>query len=97
MCAIICLIGGKDNDADNLRVTVDRLLLLREGLNMASLMAMPDKQSEAMALAVTLAGATVNPAIIEAVKYGILAAWAYVESVLDVRTLLDGGKISLVK
>lgn len=91
------LIGGKDNDADNLRVTVDRLLLLREGLNMASLMAMPDKQSEAMALAVTLAGATVNPAIIEAVKYGVLAAWAYVESVLDVRTLLDGGKISLVK
>ena len=91
------LIGGKDNDADNLRVTVDRLLLVREGLNMASLMAMPDKQSEAMTLAVTLAGATVNPLIIEAVKYGILAAWAYVESVLDVRALLDGDKISLIK
>lgn len=91
------LIGGKDNDADNLRVTVDRLLLVREGLNMASLMAMPDKQAEAMTLAVTLAGATVNPLIIEAVKYGILAAWAYVESVLDVRALLDGDKISLIK
>ena len=38
-----------------------------------------------------------NPAIIEAVKYGILAAWAYVESVLDIRALLDGDKISLIK
>ncbi len=91
------LIGGKDNDADNLRATVDRLLLIREGLNMASLMAMPDKQSEAMTLAVTLAGATVNPLIIETVKYGILASWAYVESILDVRALLDGDKIALIK
>lgn len=91
------LIGGKDNDADNLRVTVDRLLIVREGLNMASLMAMPDKQEQAMALAVTLAGATANPLIIEAVKYGILAAWAYVESVLDVRALLDGDKIAMIK
>ena len=40
-------------------------------------------------------GASVNPAIIEAVKYGILAAWAYVESVLDIRALLDGDKIKI--
>ena len=91
------LIGGKDNDADNLRATVDRLLLIRDGLNMASIMAMPDKLAEAETLAITMAGAFVNPAIIEAVKYGILAAWAYVESVLDIRALLDGDKISLIK
>ena len=91
------LVGGRDNDADNLRVTVDRLLLIRDGLNMASIMSMPDKQAEAEALAIAMAGASVNPAIIEAVKYGILAAWAYVESVLDIRALLDGDKISLIK
>ena len=75
-------------------MTVDRLLLIRDGLNMASIMSMPDKQAEAEALAIAMAGASVNPAIIEAVKYGILAAWAYVESVLDIRALLDGDKIS---
>ena len=91
------LVGGKDNDVDNLRVTVDRLLLIREGLNMASIVSMPDKLAEAEALAIAMAGASVNPAIIEAVKYGILAAWAYVESVLDIRALLDGDKISLIK
>lgn len=91
------LIGGKDNDADNLRATVDRLLAVREGLNMASLMSMPDKLAEAETLAIALAGVTANPVVIEAVKYGILAAWAYVESVLDVRALLDGDQIALIK
>lgn len=91
------LIGGKDNDADNLKAMINRLLLMREPLNMASLMASPSKQAQAESVAVMLAGATVNPLIIEAVKYGILAAWAYVESVLDVRALLDGDKIALVK
>lgn len=91
------LIGGKDTDVDNLKAMVNRLLLTRESLNMASLMASASKQAQASSLAITLAGATANPLIIEAVKYGILAAWAYVESVLDVRALLDGDKIALVK
>ena len=44
-----------------------------------------------------MAGFTVNPAIVEAVKYGLLAGWAYCESVLDLRTLMDGGKIPIIK
>jgi hypothetical protein len=71
--------------------------LLREASNLAYLAADAGKQGEALAAATALAGITANPAIIEAVKWGILAAWAYVESVMDVRTLLDGGKIPLVK
>ena len=70
---------------------------MREPLNMASLTASSQRQSEAMALAVTLAGVSANPAVIEAVKYGILVAWAFAESVLDVRTLLSGGKITMIK
>ncbi len=42
-------------------------------------------------------GVSANPAVIEAVKYGILVAWAFAESVLDVRTLLSGGKITMIK
>ena len=30
-------------------------------------------------------------------KHAILAAWAYAESVSDVRILLDGGHVSLIK
>lgn len=91
------LLAGKSKDKENLKVVVEELLAIREALNMASIAAMPDKQEEAAALALTIAGATVNPLIIEAVKYGILAAWAFVESVLDLRTLLEGGKIAMVK
>lgn len=91
------VLAGKEKDSENLKIVVEELLAIREALNMASIMAMPDKQTEAMTLALTIAGATVNPLIIEAVKYGILAAWAFVESVLDLRTLLAGGKIAMVK
>ena len=91
------LIGGKSKDDENLKIAVHEILAMREALNFASLMASGEKQAEALALATLLAGATVNPAIIEAVKYGILAAWAYAESILDMRTLLQGGKIPMVK
>lgn len=91
------LLAGKAKDSDNLRTVIGELLAIREVLNMASLMASPEKQEEALALALVLVGATLNPIIVEIVKYGILAAWAYVESVLDLRTLLDGGKIPLIK
>ena len=91
------VLGGKRNDADNLKIVVTELLAMREPLNMASLTASSQRQSEAMALAVTLAGVSANPAVIEAVKYGILVAWAFAESVLDVRTLLSGGKITMIK
>jgi len=91
------LLGGKAKDSDNLRLVVMELLGIREALNFASLVASPQKQAEALALATALAGITLNPIIIEVVKYGILAAWAFVESVLDLRTLLAGGKIALFK
>jgi hypothetical protein len=91
------LIGGKASDEENLRIAVKELLALREPLNMASITASSARQSEALSLATAIAGVTANPAIIAAVKYGIIAAWAFVESVLDVRTLLSGGKIAMVK
>jgi hypothetical protein len=91
------LIGGKSSDKENLRLVVKELLALREPLNMASITASSERESEALSLATAIAGITANPVIIEAVKYGIIAAWAFVESVLDVRTLLSGGKIDLIK
>jgi hypothetical protein len=91
------LLCGNNSDVENLKGTVNRLLLLREAANLAYLAMDAEKQSEALAIATALAGITANPAIVEVVKWGILAAWAYAESVMDVRTLLDGGKIPLVK
>lgn len=91
------LIGGKNSDKANLTLVVMEILAIREALNLASLAASEQKQLQAWEMAVLLAGATVNPAIVEAVKWGILAAWAYAESVLDLRTLLQGGKVAVYK
>lgn len=91
------LIGGKNEDSKNLKTAVTEILAIREALNFASIVASPEKQEAALALAMLLAGITVNPLIIEAVKYGILAAWAFVESILDLRALLAGEKVVMMK
>lgn len=91
---ILC---GKDSDQENLKTTVECLLALRETANFCSIAADNKKSATALAVATALAGASANPLIIEAVKTGVIAAWAYAESVLDVRTLLAGEKISFMK
>lgn len=91
------LIGGKDSDKANLTAAVNRLLLLREASNMVYLESSTKKQQEALTIAAAITTAVGQPELTEPVKHAILAAWAYAESLSDVRILLDGGKVSLVK
>lgn len=91
---ILC---GKESDQANLEATIKRLIAFRESQNLISLYKDAGRMAEATSLAIALAGASANPAVIEAVKVSIVAAWAYAESVLDARMLLNGGKISLSK
>lgn len=91
------LICGKNSDSENLKGTVNRLLLLREAVNYLYLQTDETKKAEALATAAALAGVSANPAVISVVKQGILAAWAYAESVCDVKALLSGGKVPLKK
>lgn len=91
------LLCGKESDIDNLRGTVEKLIGIREAANLLYLMTDAAKQSEALSVATMLAGATLNPAVIEVVKIGVLAAWAFIESILDVRALLQGDSIALLK
>ncbi len=88
---------GKASDRENLEGTLLRLFGLREAVNIASLYQDTARMSEAEAFAVAIAGVTANPAVIEAVKVAILAVWAMVESVLDLRLMMEGGKAALIK
>lgn len=91
------IIAGKAGDSDNLKTVIHELILTREAANFIYLQSDYKKKEEALALATAIAGASANPVVITAVKQGLLASWAYCESVLDVRTLLDGDKVPLVK
>lgn len=91
------LIAGKLKDADNLKSVVNRLLLMREGVNYVYLLHDAGKSNEALLLATAIASAFGQPELAEPVKHAILLAWAYAESISDVRVLLDGGKLLPVK
>lgn len=91
------MLAGKPSDRANLRSVVNQLILMREITNLAYLETDKEKQEIALAAATALASAALSPELIPVLKHGILAAWAYAESVADVRLLLDGQKVSLIK
>ncbi len=91
------LLGGKATDEGNLKFVVTRLLLIREGMNYLYCMQNPQMSGQAGSLAVTLTGFLGIPALTSATKHALLLAWAYGESLVDVRVLLDNGKVPLFK
>ncbi len=91
---IIC---GGDTDKENLLSLTTKLLLTRMGLNLVFLLANSSYSGQADALAATLVGWTGLAPLVTAVKLLILAAWAFCESVLDVRALLQGKKVAFYK
>lgn len=91
------ILNGESSDPDNLKETVKSLIMIREIANMGYLIQDQQKCIEAEELAVALMGWSMNPPVVDATKWGILAAWAYSESILDVRALLEGRRIAWIK
>lgn len=91
------ILAGKDTDWQNLEQVAKRLLLWREAANMMYLLSDSAKMAEAQALALALTAVMMLPELAEPVKYTILFAWAYVESLQDVKTLLGGGRVPVLK
>lgn len=91
------ILGGKDSDRANLGAVADKLLILRFVPNYAHLQSSVQKKGEARALAGTLCTLLAVPAITEAAAQAILLAWAFGESAVDIRSLLKGNKVPLIK
>ena len=91
------LIAGKASDRENLEAVVLRLLAMREVQNAEVILTDPTMMGQAYEIALALAGASVNPALVQVVQVAVVAVWALVESILDLRALLDGKKIPMLK
>lgn len=91
------LLAGRDNDRDNLSSVVNRLLIVREASNVGYLLTDSAKQAEMDALAAGVAAVALVPELQPVLKLAILFGWAYLESLQDVRNLLLGGKVPLIK
>lgn len=91
------LIAGKNTDADNLRSFVWRLCNLREMSNAAYLFSDAEKNGEAEMMAAGICTALLVPELTPVLHATILLGWAYAESVCDVKRLMSGGKVPLLK
>lgn len=91
------LIAGNENDTDNLRSVANRICVLREAANAIYLWNDPVKSAEAELAAQAISVVLILPAIAPVLKASIILGWAYAESVYDVKTLLSGGRVPLMK
>lgn len=91
------VIGGKNTDQENLKAVVYRLLAAREAANMMYLLQDSTRQAEIHEMALVICAAIGLPALEGIVSLALQAAWAFGESLMDVRQLLAGGKVPLVK
>ena len=91
------LLMGRKSDRENLEGVCQTIVNLRMAVNYGYLLTDATRRAEAEAMAVTLCSMVLNPQIEPLVKQALLLTWAYGESIVDVRGLLKGGKVPLVK
>lgn len=91
---ILC---GSAGDRENLEKTARRLTAIRFAVNYAYLLTDVGKQSEARATAAVMSALILNPQLAEPLGQVLLLIWAFGESVMDLRSLLKGGKVPFMK
>ncbi len=91
------ILYGTNNDKENLKLSAKKLALIRQISNTLYLWSDIAKVNEVDAAATIIASAVFMPEIQPIVKASLIFAWAYAESIGDLRVLLDGGKIPLMK
>lgn len=88
---------GKESDYENLQSMAWTLLFWREASNMLYLFSNAEKVEQAELLADGLAIILFMPEIRDTLKYSILFAWVFAESISDLSILFDGGRVPLFK
>ena len=91
------LIKGGGLDRENLEEVLEDILQIREAANLLHLFSDSEKQAQADMVAAVVTALLGIPKLQELVKLSILFAWSYAESVKDVRILLEGNRVPLLK
>ncbi|MBQ7679600.1 MAG: hypothetical protein IJT34_07105 [Butyrivibrio sp.] len=91
------MIAGTGSDWRNLETVCRWLMLWREASNFIYLVSDEEMVSQAEALALIASILLFVPELEEVIKWSILFAWSFAESVNDIHILLSGGRVPLVK
>ncbi len=89
--------AGKGSDYKNLEKVVRQIFLWKEAANFIYIMSDSGKLAEAEALALTASIVFAIPELVEVIKMAIVFSWVFAETISDLRILLSGGKVPLVK
>lgn len=91
------LLCGKESDEENLKSTVNQLLMFRFAMNYKYLLSDIQKQEEAETMAAAISLLILNPELEQVIKHVLLILWSFGESVIDIRSLLSGKHTALNK
>ncbi len=91
------LLAGKGSDKENLEIVADKILAIRMAANYTYLMSDEMKKAEAESVAIGICSLLAIPEATQVLQQAMLLAWAYGESVVDLRVLFKGEKVPLAK
>lgn len=91
------IIGGKNNDIDNLSAVVNRIFGIRFAANFLYIHTDSEKCAEAESMATIISIVTFTEELISAYKELILLAWSCAEAINDTKSLLNGNRVALIK
>ncbi len=87
------ILAGKASDEGNLKSTRNRIIAIREAMNIAYINQNPQMSD----LAITMAVLTKSPAAAPATHPALMAAWEFAQRLNDYRLLVHGKKVPLMK
>ena len=92
------LCSGKDSDCDNLASVARRILVIREAANLNTFMGDETRRSAVEAFCAGVCALfSAPPEVAKILETLIIAWWVNYESLTDVRIIMAGGKIPLIK
>ncbi|MCM1099764.1 MAG: DUF5702 domain-containing protein [Clostridium sp.] len=91
------LLIGDESDTDNLKGVVNIIFAIREAANTSYLLSDQEKSAMAEALGSLLASAMGIPEASQVLKFILLFGWAFAESIYDVKCLMAGEEVPLIK
>ena len=91
------MIYGQSSDWGNLEKMAENLLFWREASNMLYLFSCDARCAEAELIAEVVTAIFCVPELADLVKYSLLFAWTFAETISDLNILFSGGRVPLFK
>lgn len=90
------LLHGKKSDYQNLAAEVNSLLAVREAMNFIHIVLSEEKRHAVEEFVYSFLAATANPVVIAVFSIFVIGVWAFAQSVLDVKHLLNEKRVPMM-